>query len=182
MNDKQLAALFMTHLLPAIQATEGLSTTKLARNFQQRQQGASTTPYVYFSKISDHRHGHPKRSDVFNETTGVFDHQEIQVYESTYQFNAWIPQDPANINQLTESDTLNVVSGIIQTDAILAAFNAAGVGILRVTDVRNPYIVDDRDQFEAIPSFDIVLTHQRNTAVAQVAVVTSHEFNVYEVK
>lgn len=181
MNDKQLNTLFMSHVLPAMQAHPDIPTVKLARNFQQRQQGAASAAYVYFVKIGDHRHGHPKRSDVYNATTGLFDHVETQTYETTYQFSAWVPQDPSDVTALTESDTLNIVSGIIQSDAILAAFSAAGVGVLRVTDVRNPYIVDDRDRFEAIPTFDIVLTHQRQTAVATLPTVSTYSTSVHQV-
>ena len=48
----------------------------------------------------------------------------------------------------------------MQSDATRAILNASGVGILRVTDIINPYFVDDRDNFEASPSFDFVLTYQ----------------------
>lgn len=177
MNDKQLAALFMAQLLPAIQAASGLAGVKLARNFQPRQQGANNSPYVYFFKIGDHRYGHPEKKDVWNATAGTFDHTEIQQYESTYQFSAWVPQDPKDVTGLTESDILNTVSGIIQSDLILAAFRAQEVGILRVTDVRNPYIVDDRDRFEAVPSFDVILTHKR-TSVSTIPAVVTYEANM----
>lgn len=171
MNDKQMAALFMAQVKPALQATPGLESVKLARSFQARQQGASTAPYVYFFKVADHRHGSPARKGVFNESTGLFTYTETQKYETTYQFSAWIPQDPKDVDALTESDTLNMVSGIMQSDEIIAAFKAQGVGIFRVTDVRNPYILDDRDQFEAVPSFDVVLTHNRTRATTLPAVV-----------
>jgi hypothetical protein len=180
MNDKQLAALIMAQILPAMQATSGLSAVKLARSFQSRQQGASTTAYAYFFKIGDHRYGSPARTDVFNPLTNLFTHTETQVCETTYQFSAWVPQDPTNVNALTESDILNTVSGIIQSDAILAAFQAQGVGILRVTDVRNPYIVDDHDQFEAVPSFDVTMTHKR-TRVSTTPAVVAYEANMRRV-
>lgn len=172
MNDKELNALFMGQLLPRMQAQAGLSVVSLARNFQQTQQGAASGPYVYFVKIGDRRHGSPGRKDTLNILADNFTHEETQVYETTYQLSAWIPQTPANVTSLTESDILNIVSCIIQSDDLLAAFRAAGVGILRVTDVRNPYIEDDRDQFEAVPSFDVVLTHTRKIAATIPAVVT----------
>lgn len=172
MNDKQMAALFMSQLLPAIQATAGLSAVKLKRSFQPRQHGADSSPYVYFVKIGDHRYGSTARKDTYTITPGEFTHTETQRYESTYQFSAWAPQDPAATTALTESDILSAVSDIMQSDAILAAFQSAGVGVLRVTDVRNPYIVDDRDQFEAVPSFDVVLTHERKRVSTVPAVVT----------
>ena len=180
MNDKQMAALFMAQLLPAIQAAPGLSGVKLARNFQPRQQGANSSPYAYFYKVGDHRHGSPQRKDVFDAQANAFTHTEIQQYESTYQFSAWVPQDPKDVTGLTESDILNAVSSIMQSDAIISAFNAAGVGILRVTDVRNPYIMDDHDRFEAVPSFDVILTHKR-TSVSTIPAVATYESNVSRV-
>lgn len=180
MNDKQIAALFMAQLLPTMQAVTDLAGVKLKRNFQARQHGADSTAYVYFVKIGDRRYGHPERRDVWNVQTEVFDHVEIQQYESTYQFSAWVPQTPQDVTSLSESDILNTVSGIIQSDSILAAFQAQEVGILRVTEVRNPYIVDDRDQFEAIPSFDVILTHKRQLAITLPAVV-AYEANISRV-
>lgn len=172
MNDREINTLLMGTLLPAIRADAAMATVKMARNFQQTQQGASTNPFVYFVKISDHRYGHPARKDLYNTPGAVFNHSEEQFYETTYQFSAWIPQLPVNATALTESDVLNKVAGIIQSDAILAAFRAAGLGILRVTDIRNPYITDDRDQFEAVPSFDVVFTHSRSVAATVPVVVT----------
>jgi hypothetical protein len=180
MNDKQMAALFMAQVLPAMQATAGLETVKLARNFQSRQQGANSAAYCYFFKIGDHRHGSPQRQERYDTQAAAFVHTEIQQYETTYQFSAWVPQDPANTTELTESDILNAVSSIMQSEAILSAFQAQEVGILRVTDVRNPYIVDDRDRFEAVPTFDVVLTHKRQRVTTLPAVV-AYDLNLSRV-
>jgi len=180
MNDKQLNTLFMAQLLPAMQAQPDLYGVKLARNFQQTPQGAASGPYVYFFKIGDHRYGHVRRTDEWNEVAGAFTHTESQQYETTYQFSAWIPQDPHDVTSFTESDILNAVSSIMQSDALISAFQSQGVGILRVTDVRNPYIVDERNRFEAVPTFDLVLTHERKT-VSTIPAVVTYEVNVSRV-
>lgn len=180
MNDKQIFTLFRSLLLPAMQADTSLAGVELARNFQARQQGASSGSVVYFFKVSDRRYGHPKRRDVWNSNANRFDTAEDQQYQTTVQFSAWIPQDPSNTSSLTESDILNMVSGIMQSDAMLTAFRAAGVGILRVADVRNPYIVDERDRFEAVPTFDIDLTHTRTRTTTTPAVV-AYEANISRV-
>lgn len=172
MRDKQLNALIMAQLKPAMVATSGLADVLLTRNYQQTQQGATTGPTVYFVKISDKRYGQTKRKDTYNTTPADFTHTERQAYETTYQFSAWVPQTPSDVNVLTESDILNAVSGIMQSDTILQAFRAAGVGIQRITEVRNPYVVDDRNRFEAVPSFDIVFTHSRDVVSTIPAVVT----------
>lgn len=176
MNDRQLFKLFMSSVLPLARATEGLSSIKMARAFQPRQHGASTEPYVYFHKVGDHRHGHPSRKDVWNAGRGAFDHVETEQYETTIQFSAWIPQAGTDPDELTESDILNAVSGIIQSDEILTAFRAQGVGVLRVTDVRSQAIVDERDQFATVPTFDVTLTHLR-TRVSTIPAVATIEAN-----
>jgi hypothetical protein len=180
MNDKQIAALFMSELLPRMQAQPGLAAVALARKYQPRQHGANTGPIVYFFKIGDHNHGSPRREDLYNEAGVIFDQTQRQLVETTYQLAAWVPQNPADVAALTESDVLNIVSAIMQSDAILAAFRGAGVGIQRVTDIRNPYFVDERDRFEAEPSFDIVLTHYRNLSSTLPAVDT-FEANIHRV-
>jgi hypothetical protein len=172
-NDRDLFALVRSTALPLIQAQAGLSAVAMTRKFQPRQQGAETEPVIYFVKIGpDHRHGSPRREDLYDGAGGVFGHMEKQLLESTFQFSAWIPQTPADTASLTESDVLNVVSAIMQSDAVIEAFRAAGVGVQRVTDIRNPYFVDERDRFEAEPSFDIVLTHYRNLSFTLPAVDT----------
>lgn len=180
MNDKQIAALFMSELLPRMQAQPGLAAVALARKYQPRQHGANTGPIVYFFKIGDHNHGSPQREDLYNEAGVIFDQTQRQLVETTYQLAAWVPQNPADVAALTESDVLNIVSAIMQSDAILAVFRGAGVGIQRVTDIRNPYFVDERDRFEAEPSFDIVLTHYRNLSSTLPAVDT-FEANIHRV-
>ena len=180
MNDRQLAALFMSQVLPRAQATAGLSAVKMARSFQPRMHGASSSPYLYFYKVGDHRHGYPQRTDKWNAQTSAMDHIETQKCETTFQFSAWIPQTAAGVTDLTESDILNAVVSIMQGDDLAAAFMSQGVGILRITDVRNPYIVDDHDQYEAVPTFDVVLTHDR-IRVVTIPAITTTEINISRV-
>lgn len=180
MNDKQMAALFMAELLPRMQAQTDLAGVLLARKYQPRQHGATTGPIVYFFKVGDHNHGSPQREDFYNEAGVIFDQTQRQLVETTYQLAAWVPQNPAAVTALTESDVLNIVSAIMQSEALIAAFRAAGVGIQRVTDIRNPYFTDERDRFEAEPSFDIVLTHYRNLSSTLPAVDT-YEANIRRV-
>ncbi len=180
MTDKELAALFMSSLPPLMATQTALTGVVLARKFQPRQQGAATGPIVYFFKVGDHNHGSPKREELLNGAGVVFDQTQRQLVESTYQFSAWIPQSPQDVAAPTESDVLNIVSAIMQSDTIIQAFEAAGVGVLRITDVRNPYFVDEHDRFEAEPTFDIVLTHYRNLAFT-VPAVDTYEANIYRV-
>ncbi len=177
MTDREILALIVAQVGPLARLQPGLAAVQFARNFQARPQGVASGPIVYFHKVGTKLYGSPKRRDVLN-VSGQFDHTQRQLNEDTWQFDAWVPQDPRDVAGLTESDVLTIVSSIIQTDTVIQAFRAAGVGLQRVTEVRNPYIQDDRDRNEAVPSFDIVLTHYRNLVTTVPAVVT-YEANIY---
>jgi len=162
MNDKELFALFLTHLLPGLRTRTALPNLVLARSYQATQQGTVTAPTVYFFKVGDRRHGHVERAQQYNANTGLFDTAERQVYESTLQFTAWAQENTNSVTSLTNSDILNAAASIAQSDDFIASLRAACVGILRVTEVRNPYVFNEQSRFEAVPSFDLVLTYERS--------------------
>lgn len=176
MNDKGIAKLIMAQVLSRLQATPGLSEVGMARNFQPRQHGRDTGPCVYFFKLGEMRYGHPARRDVYDSAGGVMAHTEAQMCQAMYQFSAWIPQDPADVNALSESDVLITLSSIMQSDSTLASFRTAGVGVQRISEIRNPYMTTDSDQFEAVPNFDVTLTYYR-TIVSTLPAVATYEAN-----
>jgi hypothetical protein len=155
----------------AMAANSVLQNVGLIRGNQPTQQGTPSGPFVSFWKITERNWGSPKRGQVWNAGTGVFDATLSQACAATWQFQALAPQDPADEDQPSESDVLQQFRAIMQTDAALAAFRAQGIRIERIMDVRNPYFTDDRDRYEASPSFDVVLTFDRNLASTLPAVV-----------
>lgn len=159
MTDNQLIQLF----LPIVQAgliADGFTGVVAKQANQPTQQGANTGPTVYFYKVSGKRYGFLGRLDVWDSNTNQMVHTESQYYETTFQFSALVRQFPVTPNQYTASDLANEVASIMQSDNTRDILNASGVGILRVVELPNPYFVDDRDQFEASPSFEFVLTSQ----------------------
>jgi len=157
-TDNTLIQLF----LPVIQAglvADGFTTTVVKQSNQPTQQGIPTAPMVFFTKIYNRRYGFLGREDVWDSGTSSFIHSESQYYETAFQVSALVLQNPSDLTIPTASDLVNEVACLMQSDATRAILNAQGVGILRITDVTNPYFVDDRDNFEASPSFDFVLTY-----------------------
>ena len=160
MTDNQLIQLF----LPIINAgliADGFKDVIVRQSYQPTQQSATIAPGVYFFKIGNRRYGFLGRYDKWDSTHGVNVHKEVQYYETTFQINALVLQSPVMI-AYTASDLVNEVASIMQSDSTLNTLMASNVGILRVTDVQNPYFVDDRDQFEASPSFDFTLTYRQD--------------------
>ncbi|WP_422930138.1 phage gateway protein [Singulisphaera sp. PoT] len=148
------------------EAVAGIPGTPIKQAFQPTLQGANTQPTAYLHKIGDRRVGSPRRSDVWDQENGVMLHTELQKYETTFQMSALATQDPKTPTQYTASDILNLIASILQSSTTIAAFEAQGVGILRVAEVRNPYFLDDRMQNEASPSLDFTLTHDQVVASA----------------
>jgi hypothetical protein len=168
MLDNPLISLLIATLKSGLTA-RGVSMSVKQSN-QPRQQGPEIGPAAYITKLSDHRHGFVGRSDVWNATDQVIDHTETQVMESTFQITILAPTNPADTSALTASDLAETCASVLQHESAITAFSAQNVGVLRVIDVRNPYFVDDQDQFRASPSFDIVLTHEQSYTAEGVAV------------
>ena len=101
-------------------------------------------------------------SQIINFIAGMV-HTEKQQYASPFKMTALSVQDPANATQLTASDIVNYACAAMQSDNTIMTLKAQDVGILNVDQVQNPYFTDDRDQFEASPSFDFTLTHKQIT-------------------
>lgn len=175
--DNQIIALVIATII-AQEQVAGIPGTPIAQAFQPTQQGVNTAPTAYLNKIGDNRLGSPQRSDVWDGQRMV--HTELQQYETTFQISALSTQDPNTPTQMTTSDLLNLIAYILQSTATVEAFQAAGVGILKIGQVRNPYFIDDRDLHEASPSFDFVIVHKQIvTSVSPV--VQSTEFEILTV-
>lgn len=176
MTDNDLIKLF----LPIINSqllVDGFTGVTVKQANQPTQQGINTGPTVYFYKIGSTRYGFLGRYDRWDTINSRMVHTEVQYMEATFQVSALVLQNVKNTNTYTASDLLNEVASIIQSDYARNILNNSGVGILRVRDLVNPYFVDDRDQFEASPSFDFVLTYKQ-TRVSADPVLESVELNI----
>lgn len=163
MRDNQLYA-FLIPIINAGLIARGISAT-VKQSYQPTPEGINVGTLVTLTKISENRYGFLKREDVWNAGNGNFDHVETQVMESHFQVGAFSIIDPKTETSatLTAADVLYEVTAILQSDAFLLALKAQGIGVLRIQELRNPYFSDDRERFEASPSFDFTITHKRVT-------------------
>lgn len=161
MTENSLIQLF----LPIINAglvADGFTNVTVKRANQPTQQGANSNPTVYFFPIGNKRYGFLGRSYNWDSGTSQMVHKEYQYMESTFQIQTLVKQYPTDPSLFTAYDLLYEVSSILQSDATIVTLNNAGVGILRISELRQPHFVDDHDNFAAIPSFDFTLTYQNN--------------------
>jgi hypothetical protein len=159
MNDNALIQIF----LPIINAgliADGFTGVTVKQANQPTMQGIDTAPSIYFYKLNNKRYGFLGREDVWNGSQMV--HTESQYIESTWIFQALVLQKPTTPNQYTASDLVNEAAAILQSDNTNAVLNSNGIGILRVTDISNAYFFDDRDNFEASPSFNLTFVYENS--------------------
>lgn len=179
MTDNQLFAL----LFPAINNglfARGITGVTVMQGEQPTRQGAPTAPTVYLTKLPDVPVGHTKRDSVWDREASVMRHVEEQVYETSFQVTAWAIQNPTNLTALTAADLAKAVRAIMQSSVVLDLLNAAGVGILRINEIRNTPFVDDKARNEYSPSFDFTLTHT-DRFVSTDLVIETVEYNVTRV-
>lgn len=160
MNDNQVLAIVIA-ILNAGLPTIGIPGVTVLQNYQPRIQGVPTTPVVYLHKINAPRYGFPGQSDVYNSSTQLFDHVDSFWRTPSWQVNGLSTQDPADTTQLTASDIVEGTADVLQLPSTRTQLLQNNIGILRITDVRETYFIDDRDRHEQQPSFDFTLTYQR---------------------
>lgn len=179
MLDNQLIQLFRPVILSGLSAL-GLSNVVVRQSFQPTLQGAESGGVVYFYKLFDYRYGSLGYRDEWDIDNDVMRHVEIQHYETTFQINAMWIQNPSDVNGLTASDLVNIVSQIMQQPSTFELFASNDVGILRITEVGNTYFKDDYNNFEASPSFDFTLSHKQIREINS-PIIDRVEENVYQI-
>lgn len=175
-TDNSLIQIFLPIINDALVA-DGFTGVTVKQANQPTQQGIQTNPAVYFFKVGSKRYGYLGRFDNWSADDEEMVHTESQYYESTWQVSALVLQNPATPNQYTASDLVEEVSSIMQSDQTRDILNQSGIGILRVMDLTNPYFVDDRDNFEASPSFDFTLTYE-NTRASTSPIISEFNGNI----
>lgn len=119
--------------------------------------GASSTPTIYMEAvIPGRRVGWLSRKERLQLSLTAFDHEELQWFETTLQISALARLVDG---RPSASDYCSLAADILQGDPGLRALAVQRVRPLRVDTSRTVHFVNDADQFEANPSFDIVLSH-----------------------
>lgn len=161
MTDNDIIRIFLP-LIKSGLTTYGYTTAQVLQGYQPTKQGTDTAPSLHFHKIGDKRIGHPYRKSIWNELNATMTDADYQVMEATWQISTLVRQP----DTFTASDLANVAAMIMQTSSFAETLKASGIGIFRITEVRNPYQLDDREQYQAMPSFDFVISYSRSLSLA----------------
>lgn len=175
MTDNQLAILFRAHLLAGL-ARQGYTALPVIASYQPTTEGRATEAALYFFPLPERRYGWQGRKRIVG--TETITTTETQIIESAFQVFALAPQDPTNLLLPTAKDLVNIAAMVCNSQVFSQVMNRQGVGVQRITQVRNPFFVNDQGQFEPSPSFDVTLSHKRQisevTPVAKDVTLSIH--------
>lgn len=177
MLDSQLVTILGGEIERAlVMGLPNLGPCEVIQKGQPTQEGTPTMQTVFFEKLFDRPRGWPMAS--FEKSDAGYTESVQQLYETNFQISSLAWQDPLADKVVTASDLVNQVHMFFMLPSEILHLNVLGVSILRVSDIRNPYFENDRHQFEAHPSFDIVVTHNRTIAV-DIPAITSAKGELY---
>ena len=159
-------------ILPIIQqglVNYGFNNVAVVQANQPTIEGINTTPTVYFYKTGTELADFPGWLDTYNGAS--LTHSETQYYFITFKVFSLVLQYPVTPDQYTASDLTNAVASILQSASTVTTLNLNGMNVLKIRSSDNPYFVDDKKQYEAIPSFDFVLSY-KNVRISEIPKVT----------
>lgn len=180
MKDADLIVLF-TGLLESALTAENISDVPVVQLYQPTQQSrADSGNGVYFQFLFTRNYGSPQKTKSYNSTTKVFDTIQTQQMVTKVQISVFYPADPSDTDRLTSHDLAANLSMRMQSDKTIRALRAAGVGITRITDIRNPNFDNEQDQSEFVPNFDLDLNYNRvvNDTVDRIVEITGQVIEV----
>lgn len=156
-------------LLTLVRSTllAGVPDVQVRALYQPLTVAMTSGPQITIQQILSRRYGALRREDRLPTVPGgEFTHVEAQWWESTVQIGVTArrnPEDPAFLTQPSAMDICKAASDVLQSDTGLAALAVQRVRPLRITEIRQVRFVNDSDQYEAMPSFDVVLVHPQVT-------------------
>lgn len=157
MTDVELRIFLRAQLL-AIMPLYGVSGVPVIASNQPTSEGRETGPAIYFHALDEQTEGWQSRGYTKPAFTGQL--TEGQIYATTMQLSVVAPETD-DLTLPTATDICRAASMALQSRQFIDALGEQfpGAGVRRVTTIRRPYIVNDRGQFEMVPSFDVTITH-----------------------
>lgn len=186
MTEKELYTLIIYVLETGLAALPApWPTVDVRQLYQPTIVGTPSGPFLGLSNQPLRRYGFLKRTDRYNgdDLDPKTIHTETQKWVCIFQVNAQWKQDPEADDFATvptAGDLARRASSILQSDAGREILALGGVGIERITDVREPPFTDDSDEFEYSPSFDFTINFDQSD-VTEIPILSRFRSGIYPV-
>ena len=161
-KDVDLIVVFADLLERALKAN-GINDLPVVQLNQPTQQPRGDAG-VFFSFLFDDHVGWMVSDMEYDPVADDFKFTEAQHMIGSIQISVLYPFNPEihdPSTRPTAKDVANYLAMKMKSMNYIRFFRAAGLGILRVKNVRQNPFENDRDQYEFMPSFDMELTYNR---------------------
>lgn len=149
---------FLVSNLPGLMIQHGApKDLDVVRDFQTSQQGRPENPCIYISRQDLKQYGSPRDSYQSSIAGNVVRRISSQVIQIKIQFQASLTYDP-NIGYRV-GDLLNLASRVMGLASWRNKLLSIGVQMLRIETNGLTYVVNDRDQYEAVPVLMATLSY-----------------------
>lgn len=177
MTNNEIAAFFRAQML-AMLAEQNHPEVAVTSSFQPNNQGRLDGPVLYFVEIGDVPHGAQRNStQTIGLETTVTSSQRMRI---SYQVQGFAPANITDLSVLRAADVVKLALMLMASPPFIAALKANGMGIEKIPSTKPNFVVNDRAQFEAGPTFDFTLSYQRSI-IQKSAIIQSAEFATHRV-
>lgn len=136
-------------------------TVRVMQSYSGVSSGPPAVPAIIMHHIATERVGWQSRKPIM--IAGKAELHEQQNVAETIQFNVVLPfvkPEDETIDTPTVQGVLTKASMILQSHLMLSATKTAGMGIQAVKAITSNYIQNEAEQWENVPSFDLVICHK----------------------
>lgn len=176
MQSNALATLIRSTLLAGLTARGvAYSGVQVLQVYQPQTEGIPSAPTVTMQLVGAYRYGALGRRYTPTPNPDEMQGTMTQWWTSTWQIGCTArrnPQDPDFLTQPSAMDICKVASDILQSDAGLTALAVERVRPLRIADIRVIQWVNESDQYEAWPLFDLTVVYPEILLTTTPPVVT----------
>lgn len=164
-------------LTTGLNAQYGVGEVDVAAIYQPQQIGVPSVPTVTYQSVLERLYGAMRRTyDPGPAPTDPMTGRMTQWWESTLQIGAMArrdPQDPDFMTLPTAMDICKMAAYILQSDEGLSALAVHRVRPLKISSIRNLQWLNESDQYETMPSFDLVLVYPQTIVTTTPAAQTA---------
>lgn len=176
MQSNALAALIRSTVLAGLTARgAAYADVQVLQVYQPQTEGIPSAPTVTMQLVGSYRYGALGRSYRPTLDPDAMEGTMTQWWTSTWQIGCIArrnPQNPDFLTLPTAMDICKVASDILQSDAGLTALAVERVRPLRIADIRVIQWVNESDQYEAWPLFDLTVVYPEVLLTTTPPVVT----------
>lgn len=179
MINNEIAALFRAQML-AMLAEQGHPEVDVTASFQTDNQGRLSGPVLYFVELSDDPYGGQGYKTTHNALTGETIDTSMQRMRISYQVQGFAPVNKTDLTVLRAGDIVKMALMLLKSPPFIRALKDNGMGIEKIATTKPNFVVNDRAQYEAGPTFEFTMSYRRSI-IQKSAIITTADIAINRV-